>query len=65
MDGGDQLGDVGRPGAQVMTQRGRILGLDLHIAADDLNPGPERGRARPFPAATPQHHGAAHARPGG
>ena len=64
MDGRDQLGDVGRAGAQVMTQRGRV-GLNLDIAADDLYPGPERGRTRPFPAATPQHHGAAHGRPGG
>jgi hypothetical protein len=65
MDGGDQLGDVGRARAHVLTQRGRILGQDLDIAADDLDPGPEGGRSRPFPAATPQHHGAAHGRLGG
>ena len=63
--GGDQLSDVGRADAQVITQRGRVADLHLHIAADDLDPGPERGRARPFPAPTPQHHRAAHGRPRG
>ena len=48
-----------------MTQQGRVAGLNLHITADDLDPGPERGRARPFPAATPQHHGATRGRPRG
>jgi hypothetical protein len=62
-DSGDYLGDVGRAGAHLAAQCRGVDGLD--VGADDLDPGPEGGRAFPLPAAAPEGKGAACHRGGG
>ena len=42
-----------------ISRRSAAGSTGLDVGADELDPGPERGRALPLPAATPQHQGAA------